>query len=497
MKISAQMAQMMQGQDLKTLGGQALVELFSLLKEGDLKANVAQIVGKLITLEILGENLTIQLNVDENALQNLSMGSEVKLMLSDQGKIILEAQPSSVNLPEGQPPLPSSPILETNLESKPMLGQLTKSELDTVVSGLILKHNLANDPLTRELLSTLVKKDLPISGEMIKEIKHSLQALNIVAQTINETTLPIVAEKMQVDLKQLAVQLLGQAELSNASVENQLPKFENTSLEPVFNVLFKESQIQGKLIQSELDAFKSLLLEVKPEQLIQILSSKEAISFKDVVLLMNQLNQLWPEQESFNKISNFLRDVAILPKDVVGLFDLMASPMKADEKIEALETWLTNLKLTPLEEKTIKTEMAFLKESLALSNKNTDEIYVFQMPIKLNQEQNHVEFFIKRNKRKKEKQEAFQIYLTLSTKHYEKVSCLISGNSMDVNLKFGLENKDYVDVFSKQEAVLNTLVSSVTLKKINFSFEVREAVESKFFQNEDQKMDPYGIDIRV
>lgn len=497
MKISAQVAQMMQVQDTKTLGGQALVELFALLKEGDLKANVAQIVGKLLTLEILGENMTLQLSVDDKALQSLSVGSDVKLMLSDQGKIILEAQPSALNASENQTPLPTTAVLDTHIETKQSGVQTLKSDLDNMVSSMVLKHNLQNDPMTRELLSILLKNELPVSGELIKEMKHSLQALNLVSHALTENTLPVVAEKMQLDLKQLAVQLIGQPEVASSSVQGPVVKFEGTSLEPIIFAIFSESQSEGHLVRSELDSFKALLLDLKPEQLSLILGSKENITFKDVVLLMNQFNGIWSEQESFDKISNVLKTVSLSSKDLVDFFAVLVSPKKPDEKIEALDKWLMTLKLSPSEEKSLKSEMIFLKDTLALSSKNVDDIYVFQMPIKMNQEQNHVEFFIKRNKRKKEMQEAFQIYLTLSTKNFEKVSCLVTGTQSDVFLKFGLENKAFMNMFSKQEAVLSGLLSSVTSKKVKISFEEREEVALNFFKSENTSFVPTGIDIRV
>lgn len=501
MKISAQVGQMMQIQDTKTLGGQGLVELFALLKEGDLKANVAQIVGKILTLEILGQDMTVQVSVDEKSLQGLSTGSEVKLMLSDQGKLLLESPSTSLPLPvnpsDNHSTLSPMPILEASNDGKPVWVQNSNSDLGNTVSNLLIKHNLPNDPMTRDLVSILLKNDLPISGEGIKEIKQNYQALNIVSHALSENTLPFVSEKMQLDLKQLAVQLMAQAEVMNTPVQDYVPKFNGTSLEPIFSVLFSESQTAEKLLSRELDSFKSLLMEIKPEQLTQIMGTKESLTFKDVVLLMNQYNGIWSEQESFDKISKVLKETSLSPKEVLSFFNVMVSPNKPEDKIEALEKWVMALKLNPSEEKSIKSDMIFLKDTLALSSKSADEIYVFQMPIKMNQEQNNVEFFIKRNKRKKENQGAFQIFLSLSTNHFEKVSCLVMGSQRDVNLKFGLESKAYINIFSKQEAVLKGLLSSVTSKNVNISFEVREDLELNFFKNDNTSYVASGIDIRV
>lgn len=474
MRITAQMSAQIQSLNAK------LVDWAALLKNGSIEAEIVKVSGGKVLLKLEGD---VELKLPESAMPTLKEGDQVKLSLTEQGKLQIDTSTSSplkVDTPvqsEGQATMTSAPLTDAK-----------------TVDQWIVKNGIQPDPMTRQMVSALLEKNIPVTKEALIFLRQNMQAISTVASSVTPMQLPHLIQEMNTSVKQLAITLL-------TSEAQPMPTttagLEGNSAKNIVENLFPSIISDAQPTQKEMEGFKQQLLTIQVNDLLPQMAKQTPLTFKDILFVLNNLNPVWTEKESFETIAKHLSQKPLLSQEVAQLLEVITTPKNESEKINKLEQWLSTLSLDEETKTQIKSEMGFIKENLAMPNKTTSDVYFMQLPIQFNRDEKPVDFYFKRNKRKKEDEDRFSILIALNTHHFSKVNCMIVGDARSIQCTFGLSSESYVKVFEAQQSFLKERIAAITDKAITIQFDTVEENQTSFFEDSIENTQVTGIDIRV
>lgn len=478
MRITAQMSAQIQSLNAK------LVDWAALLKNGSIEAEIVKVSGGKVLLKLEGD---VELKLPESAMPTLKEGDRVTLSLGNQGRVQIEGQVS-----DSQIQLKG----ETESFAKaevPLQTQLTDAK---TVDQWIVKNGVQPDSMTRQIVSELLEKNIPVTKDALIFIKQNMQAISSVASSVTPAQLPHMLDEMNTTFKQLAITLLTAEAPEAAQSTLSLPKLEGSGVKAIVEGLFPSIIKQNLPTEKEVEGFKQQLLDIQVKDLLPQMAKQTPITFKDILFVLNNLNAVWTEKDSFETIAKHLSQKPLHPQEVTQLLEIVSTSKNTSEKINTLNQWVSALNLDDETKMQIKSELGFIKENLALSNKPQTDVYFLQLPIQFDREEKKVDFYFKRNKRKNETDQ-FSILIALNTHHFSKVNCMIVGDKRSIQCTFGLTHESYVKTFEANQEVLKERIEAISDKKVTIQFDMADNTQSSFFDASVENGSFSGIDIRV
>lgn len=373
----------------------------------------------------------------------------------------------------------------------------------------------------KEIISFLLKHELPISEEIIKQIESTKKNYGKVIDLIKNESLFNNEDFIKEDINKVLKTLILDKSMNSMENTNQTKSnktnddFSNKNINTVENSLGNINQIQSNKANNNfsnenIQAIENLsdnlyynsLKNITEEKLVfllkneldfnleniklfdDILLDREKIGKKlnQVVEIINKLNKNNIENSDNNSSTQKLLN--LISRANIAVFK---NKQEFNKVIEEIFIELEDLKLEGQDQKTVsKFNRAIedIKSSLKFISQIKENNYFIQIPIYINNQIKNLDIIIKREEEKakqKKSIESFKIFISLNTNNLNTVQSLIEVIDKKLYINFKVYNEKILKKFKKNE---NILIK--TLNKLGFKNNI---INYKIFETKETLMD--------
>jgi len=121
--------------------------------------------------------------------------------------------------------------------------------------------------------------------------------------------------------------------------------------------------------------------------------------------------------------------------------------------------------------KTVKDEFVFIKKTNDFNLELNQRVNYFQFNLESNKRFSNVEFFVnKESRQKKKSKNNFKIFVSLQTKHLERVKAVVELKRKDLNINFVTNAEVYEKKLRSRIDELESVIEAIGFNQININF---------------------------
>ena len=348
-----------------------------------------------------------------------------------------------------------------------------------------LKEVLDNIKFVEKLVDQIEKgnvdlKTLDLNNNLRDELVKIITS-NFSKETSNVQT-PIIADELPketLEVLKVLLQVQDQSkDLTSEILMNQ--EAEETIERPLNDHMVSNVLKTGEVSLQEIKgALTSELKGLELDTILFLIKEKFDVNLSNLILSDNFFSEGKTIGESLERV---VETLANMPSIDMGTFENAFKEIMSLKTldIEQLDKVIERMfgkaqeEMTSKEKmafKTVKDEFVFIKKTNDFNLELNQRVNYFQFNLESNKRFSNVEFFVnKESRQKKKSKNNFKIFVSLQTRHLERVKAVVELKRKDLNINFVTNAEVYEKKLRSRIDELESVIEAIGFNQININF---------------------------